>query len=235
MPAMLRSTRTLALALIAVASIAAARAPAQSQTQLPAKPDALLLYRQGRDLEIAQRQAEAQAKYLASVAVCDEELAADPKRIEAYVVKCWSLFRLGRHDEVIETGSAALKLQFDARAAEVMGESYFHLNKMPESLKYLQKYIEAVGDSGDRVSTAYFYMGEVYLRLKKYSHADIAYSTAVAREPSMPRWWFRLGQTCEYLEEWKRAYEAFGKALALNPTYQEALDGQARARPKAGL
>ncbi|MDP3178874.1 MAG: tetratricopeptide repeat protein, partial [Spirochaetaceae bacterium] len=127
------------------------------------------------------------------------------------------------------------KLQFDARAAEIMGESYFHLNKMTESLKYLQKYIEAVGDSGDRVSTAYFYMGEVYLRLKKFSHADMAYSTAVAREPSMPRWWYRLGQTCENLEEWKRAYDAFGKALALNPTYQEALDGQARARPKAGL
>jgi tetratricopeptide (TPR) repeat protein len=235
---MFRPTRILALALVVAALFAArasAQTPTQSQLQSQAKPDALLLYRQGRDLEIAQRQAEAQAKYLESVAVCEEELVADPKRIEAYVVKCWSLFRLGRHDEVIATGSAALKLQFDARAAEVMGESYYHLNQMSESLKYLQKYIEAVGDSGDRVSTAYFYMGEAYLRLKKYSHADIAYSTAVAREPSMPRWWYRLGQTCESLGEWKRAYEAFGKALALNPTYQEALDGQARAKPKAGL
>ncbi|HTX74348.1 MAG TPA: tetratricopeptide repeat protein [Rectinemataceae bacterium] len=199
------------------------------------KPDALLLYRQGRDLESAGKTADAQAKYTQSVAICSQELAQDPKRMEAYVVKCWSLFRLGRHDEVISNGLAALKIQFDPRVSEVMGESFYFLGQMDSSLKYLQRYVDAVGEDGDRFSTAYFFMGEAYLRLKKYSHADMAYSTAVSKDPSMSRWWYRLGMACEYLEDWKRAYQAYSKAVSLSPGYQDALDGQGRVKPKAGL
>ena len=200
-----------------------------------AKPDALLLYRQGRELETAGKAAEAQAKYAESIAVCDVELAADSRRMDAYAVKCWSLFRQNKHQEVVNTGSAALKLQFDARVAEVMGESFYHLGQMDNAIKYLQRYLENSSDNADRVPTAYFYLGETYLRLKKYSHADIAYSTAVTREPSMPRWWYRLGQACEALGEWKRAYDAYGKALSLSPSMAEATEGQARVKPKAGL
>jgi tetratricopeptide (TPR) repeat protein len=212
------------------------QAPAQpaAPAAAPAAPklDALLLYRQGRDLETAGRQADAQAKYAQSVAVCDREIQADPKRLEAYVVKCWSLFRLGKHEDVIATGQAGLRITFDARISEVMGESYYFLGQMESSIKYLQKYLEAQGDSGDRGPTALFFMGEAYLRLKKFSHADIAYSTAVTKEPNMPRWWFRLGNACESLGEWKRALDAYNKALALNPSYQEALAAQSRVKAK---
>jgi tetratricopeptide (TPR) repeat protein len=203
-------------------------AESAAQTKL----DALLLYRQGRDLETAGRQAEAQAKYTQSVGVCDQEIAADPKRLEAFVVKCWSLFRLARHSDVISTGQAGMKIAFDARISEVMGESYYFLGQMDNSIKSLQKYIEAVGDSGDRGPTAYFFMGEAYLRLKKYSHADMAYSTAVLKEPSMPRWWFRLGNALESMGDWKRALDAYNKALALSPAYPEAIAAQSRAKAK---
>jgi tetratricopeptide (TPR) repeat protein len=234
---MRRTALAIAMSILALCSIAAQAAPAAAPAAAPqaAKPDALLLYRQGRDLETAGKLADAKAKYASSIAVCDQELSGDPRRIEAYVVKCWSLFRLERHADVISTGQAALKLQFDARISEVMGESYYHLGQMDNALKYLQKYVDAAGEDGDRVPTAYFYMGETYLRLRKFSHADIAYSTAVKKEPSMPRWWFRLGGACEQLQEWKRAYDAYGKALALNPAYQEAVEAQARVKPKAGL
>jgi len=167
--------------------VAPAPVPAPAAAQAP-KLDALLLYRQGRDLETAGKQADAQAKYVQSIAVCDRETQSDPKRLEAYVVKCWSLFRLNRHSEVIATGQAGMRVAFDPRISEVMGESYYFLDQMDSSIKYLQKYLDAVGDSGDRGPTALFFMGEAYLRLKKYSHADIAYSTAVSKEPTMPRW-----------------------------------------------
>jgi tetratricopeptide (TPR) repeat protein len=219
---------------------AAARATAPVHAAAPAAPaqagaaklDALLLYRQGRDLETAGRQADAQAKYTQSIAVCDKEIQADSKRIESYVVKCWSLFRLNRHDDVVATGQAGLKVSFDPRISEAMGESYYFLGQMDSSIKFLQRYLDAAGDSGDRGPTALFFMGEAYLRLKKYSHADIAYSTAVAKEPTMPRWWFRLGNACESLGEWKRAFDAYGKAVALNPSYQEASAAQARVKSK---
>jgi len=221
---------TLFLAIL-LFSASLAGLPAQEAPQA-SRADALLLYRQGRDFETAGKTAEAQRKFTESVAICEQELALDPKRIEAYVVKAWSLFRLERHQEVIAAGQAVLKIQFDARAAEVMGESYYHLGQMDNSLKNLQRYVDAVGESGDRYSTAYFYMGEAYLKLKKLDHADIAYSTAVRKEPNMPRWWYRLGWTCEQLQEYKRASEAYAKALALNPGYKEALDAQARVKPK---
>ncbi len=198
----------------------------------PAKLDALLLYRQGRDLDSSGNQADAQAKYIQAITVCDQELSSDPKRLEAYVVKCWSLFRLNRHDDVIATGQAGLKVAFDGRICEVMGESYYFLGQMDNCLKSLQKYIDVSGDSGDRGPTAFFFMGEAYLRLKKYSHADIAYSTAVLKEPSMPRWWFRLGSACEANGDWKRALDAYSKALALNPSYPEAIAAQARVKAK---
>jgi tetratricopeptide (TPR) repeat protein len=214
----------------------AAQPAAAPAAQSPAAPkiDALLLYRQGRDLESDGKTADAQAKYNQAIAVCDREMQADPKRVEAYVVKCWSLFRLSKHSDVIATGQAGLRVSFDARISEVMGESFYFLGQMDSSLKYLQRYIDVAGDSGDRGPTALFFMGEVYLRLKRYSHADIAYSAALKGEPNMSRWWFRLGNACEGLEEWKRAFDAYGKAVSLNPSYQEAKDGQARVKPKVG-
>ena len=219
----------------APAPAAPAVQPAAALPSAPAvtpKLDALVLYHQGRDLESEGRQADAQAKYAQAIAVCDREMQAEPKRIEAYVVKCWCLFRQNKHGDVISTGQAGLRVSFDARISEVMGESYYFLGQMDNSIKSLQRYIDAVGDSGDRGPTALFFMGEVYLRLKKYSHADIAYSAAVNREPGMSRWWFRLGNACEGLEDWKRASDAYGKALSLNPSYQEAKDGQSRVKPK---
>jgi tetratricopeptide (TPR) repeat protein len=125
-----------------------------------------------------------------------------------------------------------MRIAFDARISEVMGESYYFLGQMDNCLKSLQKYIESVGDSGDRSPTAFFFMGEAYLRLKKYSHADIAYSTAVLKEPNMPRWWYRLGNACEAAGEWKRSLDAYSKALALNPSVPEALTAQARVKAK---
>jgi tetratricopeptide (TPR) repeat protein len=203
-----------------------------SPSSLKPKLDALLLYRQGRDLETAGSQGEAQGKYAQAVSVCNQELSADPSRIEAYVVKSWCLFRLGKYSDVIATGQAGMKVSFDARLSEVMGEAYYFLGQMDDCLTSLQKYLEIAGDSGDRGPTALFFMGEAYLRLKKYAHADIAYSTAVLKEPSMSRWWFRLGNACEANEDWKRAFDAYGKALALNPGYPDALAAQARVKAK---
>lgn len=211
----------------AAAPVSVSPAPAA----VPARTaDALELYRQGRSLESAGKTAEALARYRDAVATCDRELATDPARMDAYTVKCWSLFRLERYREVVDVGAAGLKVRYDPRLSEVMGEAYFHLGNNDLALKNLQRYIENVGEFGDRVSTAYFYMGETYLRLKQYNHADIAYGLAVHREPSMARWWFRYGQAVEALEEYKRAADLYSRALRLSPDMKEAADALSRAR-----
>ena len=222
----------LALSLLVFGLSGLVGAYAQTSPEADTHPDALLLYQQGRNLETAGKTAEAQAKYVESVSICDQELATDPRRVEAYVVKCWSLFRLGKYQDVITTGTAALKIQFDARICEIMGESYFYLGQNDQALRSFQKYFETASENADRLPTAYFYVGETYFRMKKYSHADIAYSMAVHREPNMARWWYRLGLTCENLGEWSRSYEAYGKALALSPSMQDAIAGRDRVKGK---
>ena len=212
--------------------LAVAALPAQEgqPTEQPtaSRADALVLYKQGRDLEAAGRTADAATKYRESVEVCDRELASDPTRMDAYTVKCWSLFRLERYREVVDIGTAALKVKFDARVLEVMGEAYFHLGNDAESLRLLQRYVENSGEYGDRVPTAYFYMAECYFRMKRYDHADIAYAMATYREPGIARWWYRFAGNAEAVGDYGKAYDLYGKALALNPGLPEAVAGQAR-------
>ncbi len=197
-----------------------------------AKADALLLYKQGRDLEAAGKKAEAAAKYRDSIVICDKELAGDPTRMDAYTVKCWSLFRLERYREVIDIGNAGLKIKFDARIVEVMGEAFYYLNDDGSTVRYLQRYLDNTGEYGDRVPTAFFYLAESYVRQKKLDHADIAYSMAVYREPGIARWWFRYASVAEALGDNTRAYTLYTKALALSPGMTEAVEGQARVKAR---
>lgn len=100
------------------AAVAPVTATGSAPASAAAKADALLLYRQGRDLEAAGKKPEAASRYRDSIVICDKELAGDPTRMDAYTVKCWSLFRLERYREVIDMGNAGLKIKFDARIVE---------------------------------------------------------------------------------------------------------------------
>lgn len=206
--------------------------PAAPAAPVAPRPDALLAFNQGRAHESAGRAAEAAAKFREAIAICDAELAENPQRMDAYTVKSWSLFRLGRYREVVDLGTQALRVRFDARIVQVMGEAYFHLGDDAASLRNLQRYIDSASEFADRVPTSYFYMAESYVRLRRFDHADIAYALAVYREPNMPRWWLRYGLAVEALGDYRRADEYFGRALRLSPTLAEARDGQARVRAR---
>lgn len=199
------------------------------------KADALLLFKDGRTLLDSGKQAEAAVKFNQAIAVCDAEIAQDASRIDAYVVKCWSLFRLGRHEEVIAIGNKALTIAYDYRIVEQVGESYFFVGDYASSVKYLQKYVDAMPQYGDRVPTAYFYLGENYVRMRKFLHADIAYTTAVYLEGSIARWWFRLGQAREMAGEPKSALAAYETALQKAPSYADAVAARDRLKMAAGL
>jgi tetratricopeptide (TPR) repeat protein len=197
-----------------------------------ANPDALLLFKQGRDLDLANKRAEAVVKYRQAIEVCDEELAIDPGRMDAYTVKCWSLFRLDRFREVIDLGNTALRIKYDPRIIQTMGEAYFHLGDDALALRSLQRYVDSVGEWGDRVATAYFYMAESYFRMARYDHADIAYAMAVYREPNLARWWFRYAGAVEALGDHARAFDLYGRALKLSPSMVDAQQGQARVKAR---
>jgi len=105
-----------------------------------------------------------------------------------------------------------------------LGESSYYQGRNEAALKSFQEYIAVVPEGG-RAGAAFYFMGEIYLRLVKYSHADIALSAAVQYSPGNARWWTRLGWAREKAADYDHAVLAYKKALSISPRLQDALDG----------
>jgi tetratricopeptide (TPR) repeat protein len=216
---------------------------AQTEAPNPAPgaphPDALQNYRIGRDLEARNRPDEASVYYSEAVRICTDEISRNNANMDSYTVLTWALLRQRRYGEVISWGERALRYANDYRIIETMGEAYFFINDYARALLSMQRYVNAL-PRGDRASTAYFFMGEIYRNQRKYLLADTAYTTAVALEGRMVLWWFRLGSVRESAGDFAPAIEAYEKALSLNPNYKEATESLERVRrlnaaaPQAG-
>ena len=179
------------------------------------KQDALVLYNNGR--------------YAESIAVCEQEINENPKRVESYVVMCWSLIRNRQYSEAEQRALAGLSVSpYDLRLTEVLGEARYYLGKNNGALEQFQKYVANAPESGARVGTAYYFMGEIYIRQAKYQHADISLTAAVQKEPLLDRWWARLGYAREMAKNNVLAMAAYDKALELNPSQHDALAGKRR-------
>jgi len=200
------ANRRLAAVLLAalVVVVAAAAAGAQS------KPDALALHLDGKHEEARL--------------ACLDEIAADSGGIEPYVVLSWSLISLGRWADAEKYANKGIAIRRDPRLVEALGESEYYLGRNESALKCFQEYVATVAEGG-RVGTAYYYVGEIYLRLAKYSHADIALTTAVQFLPGSSRWWARLGWAREKAKDYANAAIAYRKGLDIDPRLQDSIDG----------
>ncbi|MDR2185009.1 MAG: tetratricopeptide repeat protein [Treponema sp.] len=201
-----------------------------AQTGEALRADALRNYRIGRDLEARNKIDEANAYYNEAVRICTEELSRNPVNMDSYTVLTWSLQRQGKYGDVISWGDRGLRINpGDYRIVETMGEAYFYLDNYSSSLRFFQRYVNAL-PQGERAPTAYFFIGEIYRLQRKFRHADIAYTTAVRLEPNIALWWFRLGSVREASGEFTPAIEAYERALKLSPNYRDAADGLSRSR-----
>jgi len=165
-----------------------------------------------------------------AVNICREEIAENPNNMESHVVICWALIRLNRFDEAMRYAREGRVLnRFDVRITQILGEINFHQGRNDEALRFLQEYA-ANAPEGQRISTVYYHMGEIYIRQGKFRHADIALSTAVHWVPGNASWWFRLGFTREYAGDPNSAIEAYERALSLNSQLEDARRGIDRIR-----
>ncbi|MDR1930926.1 MAG: tetratricopeptide repeat protein [Treponema sp.] len=222
--------RRLALALLFITGLPLfAQTGAQPGEGRANIPDALQNYRIGRDLEGRNRMGEANIYYAEAVRICTDEISRNNTGMDSYTVLTWALLRQKRYAEVIRWGEQALQYANDYRIIETLGEAYFYMNDYAHSLSLIQRYVHAL-PRGDRASTAYFFMGEIYRNQRKYLLADAAYTTAVTLESRMPLWWYRLASARESAGEYASAMEAYEKALSLNSGYKEASEGLERVR-----
>jgi tetratricopeptide (TPR) repeat protein len=180
------------------------------------RADALLEYRNGN--------------YEQSVRICRAEIAANPDNLDSHVVICWSLIRLGRYDEARTFAMAGRNIsRYDPRIVEVLGEIDYYQGRNGEALQYFQEYIN-LAPEGSRIDTVYYFLGEIYIRLGRFRHADIALSTAVHYVPGNAAWWTRLAYARESAGEFQAAVGAYEQALSLNSQLADARRGLDRAR-----
>jgi tetratricopeptide (TPR) repeat protein len=180
------------------------------------RPDALLEYRN--------------RNYEAAVTICKNELVETPTNLESHVVICWSLISLGRYEEALGYARTGRTIsRYDPRIVEVLGEIGYYQGRNNESLQYFQEYIN-LAPEGSRIDTVYYFIGEIYIRLGRFRHADIALSTAVHYVPGNAAWWTRLAYARENAGELPAAVNAYERALALNAQYTDARRGLDRTR-----
>ena len=183
-------------------------------------PDALVEYRQGN--------------YERAVQICRDEISEAPGNMDSYVVMCWSLVRLRRYDEALRYARTARGLyRFDARIVEILGEIYYYQGRNNEALQYFQEYIN-LAPEGQRIDMVYYFTGEIYIRMGKFRHADIALSTAVHWVPGNAEWWTRLAFARENAEDLTGAVTAYERALSLNSQLSDARRGLDRVRQALG-
>jgi Flp pilus assembly protein TadD len=150
--------------------------------------------------------------------------------VDAYVVLCWSLIGLGRHDEALHFANMAMAVnRHDPRLIGILGEAYFFLGNNDDALRYLQNYVNVAQDVG-RTNDAYYLIGEIFIRTGRFRHADIALTNAVHLRPTNALWWTRLAFARENAGDLVQAVEAYEKALALNPRFTDAQRGLDRVR-----
>jgi tetratricopeptide (TPR) repeat protein len=181
------------------------------------RPDAQRLYVDG--------------KYDEARRACLAEIAASPGTVEPYIVLSWSLVALGRYADAENYALKGYTLRHDPRLTEVLGETAYFLGRNDAALRSFQDYVAAVSEGG-RVGIAYYFMGELYLRLGRFSHADIAFSTALQYSPGSAKWWTRLGYAREKYGDSVHALEAYRKALAIDPRLPDAAAGVDRISAK---
>ncbi|GHU84078.1 hypothetical protein FACS189473_0330 [Spirochaetia bacterium] len=185
-----------------------------------ARPDALLEYRNGN--------------YEASVAICKNEIRINRNNLDAHVVICWSLIKLNRYDEARTYAATGRTLsRYDIRIIEILGEVSYFQGQNNDALQYFQEYINLAPEGG-RIETVYYYIGEIYIRLGRFRHADIALSTAVHYTPGNAAWWSRLAYARESAGDLPQAITAYERALSLNSQLSDARRGLDRAHQSLG-
>ncbi|MAG14032.1 MAG: hypothetical protein CMN78_05495 [Spirochaetales bacterium] len=180
------------------------------------RPDALASYREG--------------SYEDAVEITLREIEVSPRSRDSYSVLCWSLIELRRYDDALARAREAYGFApNDPRIVEAVGEAHYYLGNNLDALSFFERY-SVIADDGDRIDRIYYFMGEIFIRLGEYNHADIAFSTALYHSPNVSMWWGRLGYARELAQDYPFALVAYERALSLNPNLTDANRGRQRVQ-----
>lgn len=172
-------------------------------------------------------------QYVEAIKVCEKDLAANPRNIDAYCYLLWSLNMNKQYAEAEARAIEARKINStDIRLVEALAEALYYQGKNSGALEMFQLYIATAPESASDVGWSYNYMGEIYIRQGKYQHADMAFSAAVQFDPLRANWWYRCGYAREMAGNYELSLAAYEKAISLNSKFVDAMRGKERVSAK---
>ncbi len=201
---MMRRALFAVVLLCSVFSFAAAQEPL---------PDALELYRGGN--------------YTRAVQVTLQEIEAQPRRADSYVVLGWSLLALFRDEEALKYAEDGLLVsRTDQRLLNIAAEAAYSLGRRDVALGHLETYV-ALWPEGAYIADTFALLGRILAEYGENRNAETAYMAALYHREEGD-WWRELGRLREDLSEFGRAGEAYQAALAINPGDPVAQESIAR-------
>jgi len=136
-----------------------------------------------------------------------------------------------RMSEAIDAFRACLRLDpTRSQAYDRLKEAYGHKQTIDQVVAELNNRTER--DRSDFVS--WNLLGVLYVKQGRWSDGMAALERAVSSQPGDVDAWTNLGWVLTELKQVKRAREAFGRALALNPGYGRAHAGLAGLHAEEG-
>lgn len=179
------------------------------------KKDGIKLYEEGN--------------YTEAIPLLQAEINKTPNNMDLYTFLCWSLLEKKQYREVDYWATQALKLSpYDHRIIEILAEAKYFLGDNQQALKLFQNYISLISSSGAKLGSAYYFIGEIYIRLAKFNHADIAFSQATHISPLQIDYWIKLGYAREMTKNYRGSAIAYETALKLNKNNEDAIQGKKR-------
>ena len=160
-----------------------------------------------------------------------ESIKKNPQDVDAYIGLAWSLNALKEYvkaKDIAQQGYARFK---DPRLAQALGEAQYYLGENEAALANLQEYLARFPE-GSKAALTFYLCGELFVRMDKFNHADIAFSTALQYNPSNARWLVCLGWVREKTARYIPALKAYEQAINLSPNLTEALNGKSRMLAK---
>ena len=154
-------------------------------------------------------------------------LLATPADTDASILVCESFLGLKRPEDAANYAAKAWGFHQDPRIAALLGEAYFDIGRNDEALTWLRFYLAAQPE-GARAGEVYYLTGEIYLRLGRYGHADMAIASAIYFSPGKASWWSRLGWAQEKAGDLRQALKSYESALAIDPGQADAAIGRQR-------